>query len=369
MSSTESYVANPIPVVHTNVTNSTDHTSLQTTEQDTISIVLQNLFWYVPPVMFAIGIPGNLLSIMLVCRPAFTRSSMKPFIIALAVTDTSLLVLGLGRYWVKNVFQFDIRLTHMVACCTHTFLVYWLVHVCSWLVVGMTWQRTLVVVFPYNMVIKQCMRSRFPKLYIATVPLTLSFLNSYFFWTHRIRDYHGSYRCVSKDGFQTFNHIWRWVDLALASIIPFTLIMMGNISIISKVIMASSQRRTLSAASRKGNSAQQQHESGMTVLLLMVSFIFLICTLPLSMYFVFFRYFMSGHAPTPTMRLLVTMATFLSYVNNCINFYLYIISGKKFRAELMTMFKDWCRCCQSNKRETTYIAITEQTMGLNTAVN
>ena len=360
MATTDSYdLTVPLVLDISNVTDTGALDKSHSLEVDYITVVLQRLFWFVPPVMFAIGIPGNILSIALVCRPAFKRASMKPFIIALAITDTSLLVFGLGRYWVQNVFNIDIRLTHVFVCCTHTFVVYWLVHVCSWLVVGMTWQRTLVVVFPYNMTIKCCMRSKFPKLYIAIVPLTLSLLNAYFFLTHRIRDYHGTHRCVSKDGFRTFNQIWRWVDLALASIIPFTLIMIGNISIISKVIVASSQRSTLSAgSSRKSSGAQQQHESGMTVLLLVVSFVFLISTLPLSMYFTFFRYFMSGHAPTPTMRLLVTLATFLSYVNNCINFYLYIISGKKFRAELMTMLKEWCRC-SSNKRDT-YIAIAKQ---------
>lgn len=323
---------------------------------DPMKDLLQNLYWFVPPVMFAIGIPGNVLSIALICRPTFKRSSMKPFIIMLAIADTCLLVLGLGRYWVKTVFGFEIRLTHTSMCTGHTFLVYWLVHVCSWLLVGMTWQRTLVVIFPYNMTIRSVMKARFPRLYICIVPITLGFLNAYFFWTHHIADYHGSKRCVSRDGFRSFNQVWRWVDLALASLIPFTLIIIGNISIISKVILAKSKRRVLSAVGQTRESTLN-HESGMTVLLLVVTFMFLLTTLPLSMYFTFFRYFMAGGAPTPTMRLLVTIATFLSYVNNCINFYLYIISGKRFRSELLKMFRECC-FCRDDKRDS-YIAITK----------
>ena len=78
-----------------------------TTEAD-YNAVLHALFDYVPPILFFIGLPGNALSIVLVFRRSFRNSTMKPFIVALALADSSLLVLGLGRYYLHGVFDFEV---------------------------------------------------------------------------------------------------------------------------------------------------------------------------------------------------------------------------------------------------------------------
>ena len=71
--------------------------------------VLHALFAYVPPILFMIGLPGNALSIALVSRRSFNASNMKPFIVALALADSFLLILGLGRYYLHGIVNFEVN--------------------------------------------------------------------------------------------------------------------------------------------------------------------------------------------------------------------------------------------------------------------
>ena len=214
----------------------------------------------------------------------------------------------------------------------------------------MTWQRTLVVLCPFNLTLRQHMRHRFAYVYVTIVPMLLAVLNSYFLRTHDILNIHGIMRCTRQSKYDEFSRAVRWVDLVFASILPFCLIFIGNILIIRSVVVARRQRRIIA-----GNSSPQR-SVGMTTVLLIISFTFLMTTLPISIYLTLLQFFPTR---TPIMRLLSVMFTFLSYVNNCINFYLYIISGKKFRRELKQMVccKETRGAIQNNHTTATYTYI------------
>ena len=225
-------------------------------------------------------------------------------------------------------FFFQVRLTHPWVCRIHTFMVYWLAHVCSWLIVGMTWQRTVVILCPFNLALRDRMNNCFAYGYVTIVPMLLAGMNVYFLVTHDILLADGAYRCTGLPEYETFSRAVRWVDLVFASILPFFLILIGNVLIIYRLVRSRKKRKHIT----KNNPGQKG--LGMTAVLLIISFTFLITTLPISVYLTSIQFFQSR---SPLMRLLSTIFMFLSYVNNCINFYLYIISGKKFRKELAKM--------------------------------
>lgn len=339
--------------------SSTDHPTVTTTVDPYVippsyTAAINAMFLVVPPILFLIGLPGNALSIALVTRRSFRSSNMKPFIVALALADSSLLIFGLGRYYLQKVFDFEIRVTASWVCKGHTFLVYWLVHVSSWLVVGMTWQRTLVVLCPFNLILRQHMRRKFAFVYVVVAPLILAGLNSYFFWTHDIINTPGRLRCASLQSYMFLDHTLRWMDMSVACLMPFLLITVGNILIIRSVLGARSKRKRFIEAAH-----ESRRPYGMTAVLLIISLSFLVTTLPLSIYFAFFQVFAPNPQATGLIRILGTVFTFLSYVNNCINFYLYIISGKRFRKELKAMFHSK-RCCKqspSDSASTAYSSI------------
>ena len=71
---------------------------------------------YCPPVLFAFGTFGNVMTVVILRRMRIKRSAMPVYLTALALSDTCLLYTGLLRRWVLHVFLLDFRTVHPAAC-------------------------------------------------------------------------------------------------------------------------------------------------------------------------------------------------------------------------------------------------------------
>ena len=81
------------------------------------------------------------------------------------------------------------------------------------------------------------------------------------------------------------------------------------------------------------------YERQVYVMLLFVTFSFLILTMPFYVW-TFLRNFYKNHSPCyhAVLRLLQAVVTAAKYSNYGINFFLYAISGQKFRTDLVKLF-------------------------------
>ncbi|XP_041363509.1 B2 bradykinin receptor-like [Gigantopelta aegis] len=130
------------------------------------------------------------------------------------------------------------------------------------------------------------------------------------------------------------------------TVIPSTILTICNTSIIYKVV--SSSRHILQNDSSSGNSIQRRSVSSrrnkasfLTAMLLTTSFTYVVCTTPFCIYSIYKKMLGPSQYDTPQdkavdelVRLVVNM---LQYTNNCINFMLYCVSGKRFRDELSVL--------------------------------
>ena len=125
--------------------------------------------------------------------------------------------------------------------------------------------------------------------------------------------------------------VWPWIDLSVGSLIPFFLLITGNATIIVRIA------RARSAAKTKMN-VQQDHiqMKTMTFLLLGASFIFMITTAPMCIYMVLDNAEKVYYGIK--FYLFWNISNMLMYINNAINFWLYCVSGPRFRKELLDMF-------------------------------
>lgn len=105
--------------------------------------------------------------------------------------------------------------------------------------------------------------------------------------------------------------------------VPMISLLFFNIAIIRALFMRH-QLTTSQTSSRKSKERQ------ITLMLLLVSFLFIILVLPFEIYDIFQ---MSGHFLVPDTLFQLMMS------NSCINFYLYLLSGSKFRSDLKMLFK------------------------------
>jgi hypothetical protein len=95
-----------------------------------------------------------------------------------------------------------------------------------------------------------------------------------------------------------------------------------------------------------------------TALLIIVTFAFVILTLPACIYFVFFRNYLATRAQRDYRFMIQILLTSIQFTSHGINFFLYCFSAKSFRHELRGMFRELvsnfhctCRLSLDNTRQ------------------
>ena len=131
--------------------------------------------------------------------------------------------------------------------------------------------------------------------------------------------------------------IWSRIDLCVFSLISSSTIIVGNSLIIFKIKL--SRRKAMSPyfTSAQSNFQRQNHlQSSMTLMLFTLDSIFLLTTLPVSIYSIGYKYWHSSGTQHKHARLTLwwALVNILMYTNNSINFLLYSLSGSKLRQEV-----------------------------------
>ena len=361
----------------TDVTPATDLSTLSTDvsadedvpAQDPIAFIEERvalyLWVYVSPVLILIGTAGNCLSILVFSQRELRSKSTSVYFMVLGVADTVVLYAGLLRHWVDNTFGIDIRLLGVVGCKIHLFLVYMSMQYSAWTLVAVTFERFVSVVFPFHS--QTVCKRRNALICLGTLTVLLCTLNLHFFWTKTIgySEYAGKLWPIVVNTEvmykEFFNDVWNLLDVMIASVIPFLLMLICNITIIVRLQIAMMKRR--------GQMNVQQKDSGprmttMTAMLLAISFIFLCTTGPLTIYLTIRPYLPRtefGTRPDSQRHLLFTSLSLLAYVNNTVNFFLYCITGAKFRHELKSLFRCTKKKPAAKYRDSTYLSTISQT--------
>ncbi|GFS11753.1 growth hormone secretagogue receptor type 1-like [Elysia marginata] len=162
-----------------------------------------------------------------------------------------------------------------------------------------------------------------------------------------------SYHCDggTEDYVHYIHHIWPVLDVFLLSIIPSVLVLMGNLIIVWKVKVSLWTAEELNVTSN--SRARRNRFSTMTVMLGLISALFILTTLPTCLYNLWER---SDQAKamqrTPEgsakIEMIWAFVNLAMYCNNTFNFYLYLLSGRKFRKAVSRQFSRRRTESQSN---------------------
>jgi len=323
----------------------------------------KQILLYVPPILLVVGTFGNIFSfyILLKSTKSATNASTYSYLSVLALMDLLVLYIGLLRLWIGQ-FMIDIEDTNIVLCKVVKFLGY----VCSdasvWLIVAMTIERAIVVTFPLKAT--RICNTKYSRMCIVGICVIFVFVNCHFLWSLELTHYTFndtviaeceatvSYKMLVED-------IWPWVDAALYSLLPSLIIIVLNCIIIKNVISAKNARNVLRQEStlfRRNcllstqSRNREQVSRKITLMLLAISFTFLVTTLPMNIGLIYTSVLgvPDDNASLVKTQLVNTIAEMLMYTNHSINFFLYCATGKKFRSHFKTFI---CYCCiwrQSN---------------------
>jgi len=303
---------------------------------------LQLFIWiYVLPAVVLIGIVGNIVSIILLLRKAFRQTTTGVYLPLTAVADIMFLLTGaLEILEVTHVF--DVREYNVWTCRMYKVLHYTAGDVSIWLLVAFTFDRFIAVCFPLR---KQRV-CRWRRAVVASTVIVLLSLakNFHEFWT-RGPEYttSGQFRriCGSQRQYRIFlNYVRPWIVLLLVMAIPFVLILVFNCLIVRGLLRAQRVRdRAISipscstASEATGKKAAASSNLRQTSFMCLgISFAFLVCVAP-SIVLLIGKPYWKHHTNEPYKHA-KAVSNFLVFVNHCVNFFLYCVTGQRFRDEL-----------------------------------
>lgn len=300
------------------------------------------LWKIVPPILLLLGTVGNVLSILVLRRPTIRKSVCSMYLVMLAIIDLLVLYTGILRQWILNTFDFDIRATSSAACKIHIWILYSSMDYSAWILIAVTIERVLLLWFPNKM---QCVcTKKVAMLVLISIASFLLLVNSHILYGYELSTGKTANHChyVSKSYLQFWISSWPSIDLVIFCIIPGSFLVVGNILIFVKVLI--SRRAINRQVSTYSTSSQQRRDSkfsSMTAMLIAVNCVFLVCNIPSRAFMIentSWSFDTCGHNYAK-MSLLWCIFNLLMYVNNSVNFLLYIISGSRFRNEIKEIFK------------------------------
>ena len=288
------------------------------------------------PLILLVGMPGNILSIIVVNSRRFQGKSYIHYLSSIAVFDSLVLIMKYLRRvdsLIEATGQDAIFSQYGdVACKIHNFGE----HVCflmsSWLVLCMTLERFIAVVFPFQ-------RDTFCKPRSAVIIIIIVFaILSYSQIFRLVIVEKGEYSCTAPEKYlhiYVAMHIYMY-QLVMQFLLPAMLIMIFNVTILYKIRML---RRQVTQHGTVHNYTQFQKGAKTTCMLLIVSFTYVVTVLPLVILSMTIHVAMKVD-PTAARFMIFSLndlrfvLEFISEINYGANFYIYIMSGTQFRYQL-----------------------------------
>ena len=141
------------------------------------------LFYFrriVPAILLLIGIPGNLVSMAVMCRKFFRSNSTGLYIFVLLAVDNVFLFTSYSSiFWLINCFgpKMFVLVHNTVSCKLWVYLSESAAFISSWVLVTLTIERVIVVVAPHRISVI-CSRRR-AGIVICSIIVVMLLLNMY----------------------------------------------------------------------------------------------------------------------------------------------------------------------------------------------
>ncbi|XP_060067669.1 growth hormone secretagogue receptor type 1-like [Ylistrum balloti] len=347
---------------HVNNSNvsTADVTSTSPTEE-LLAEVSSYLWKILSPVLFLVGIFGNTFSVIILRRMRFLKKPSLFFLVPLAFTDMTVLCVGLSRYWVNEMFDFDLRLISQAGCKINLFVIYVSMQFSSWILVCFTFERFLKTNFPFRYI-----RVMTVKKEILALIIIFSFLvcvDGHLFWTNGLTTRDGSLACSSltDETFHFDEYVFVYIDFVFLSILPAILMFVMNICIV-RVYRRSIEYLKTSSISTNAASNRHRYSIKLTKMALVTNSYFLFATLPICLYFIVDSYTHTDDAVFNAKKDLAWSVVYiLQFSNYTMNFFLYVAANDKFRLHFFSILKCQLPIRFSRKRSSAYSAQSTST--------
>ena len=309
------------------------------------------------PFLIVAGTFGNVVVVVIQRRlPPNQKSSMSVYFTALAISDTT--ALSTGWFWLLESFGVTLSAEYHVqrdysdvvmdgVCRIRVWVSYAFTQISAWILVSMTIHRALGIVWPHRT--KNILTKSNAEKIVVLIASFCTLSNAHILYGHSLIPANKGqtafcfFNYVSERYSQFFNSVWVLEDMAVAVFLPFACLLVTNTVLVRKVGQSLREARDSLAEGRSDPFASRDKKlSSMTITLIAMSVAFLLLTLPLAIYMILDRTLAYDTVHDIRLRadreLAVSAGVVLWLTNLAINFYLYCLTGARYRAEFVKLF-------------------------------
>lgn len=310
--------------------------------EDVIEYKTQKALWtFLSPFLIITGDIGSLLSVIVLNQQKLCRyrSSTVTYLKYLALGDILLLNGCLFPDWINYAFSVNIH-KYSIGCKLHTFLVYLSTDFTNWILVAVTIDRCIAVCLPLKARVYD--HFRICKATISAIFIVMTVLNLHLFWNMKTSNKEEP--CIEANYFTS--HVWPWIDFCIFCVLPFLTMFVCNVLILraitksrKKAMSYRDSSLSISTDPRKAGLSERR-SSHLTKMLLTVSSVFLVLTLPIIIVELPPSLFFNDDSQVHQFaryKLAWTIGNILQYVNSAGHFFMYFMTCPSFRNELKNL--------------------------------
>lgn len=320
-----------------------------------------DLIKFAMPIIIFTGTVGNIFSFMVMMRREMRQTPTFFYLAMLAIADSVVLFVSAFKTWLRTVSGFELSHINAFGCKFTMFLVHFSIQFSAWLIVAVTIERFLAVWFPLK-ANAMCSLSR-AKFVTFMIALIFILVNIHIFWTAQLlstrQSLDGSNYICAPYAYENFVcQIFPWINLVLYSFLPCFILMVFNVLIIICLLRTKHVPSTLT---KDDNQLRNNHRK-LAMTLVFISFTWIVTTTPRPL-FGLFAVKPKSLEDLATSLLWKVVCYQLMYINHAVNFFLYCLSGEKFRIQFKKFLCQVCRKKQPPKARLTFKSSNSNSTG------
>ncbi|XP_067832988.1 probable G-protein coupled receptor 139, partial [Heptranchias perlo] len=313
--------------------------------EDRIYFVLLGIQVIYYPLLAAIGVSVNLLTIVILSRGKCGLSKcVTRYLVAMAAADLLVVIFDLILRHIPIIYhsQFDF-LDSIPVCNIHAVLLFAATDCSVWFTVTFTFDR-FVAICCQNLKTKYC-TERTAAVVLGTVSVLGCLKNKfwYFMFTGRYLLYNQPWFCAVP-AVVMFSRVWAVIELLhyiLTPGIPFVLILLLNVFTVRYILVASRARRRLRGHSSGESPRDPEMESRRKsiILLFVISGNFILFWALFMVYSIWNRVWFMGFYSVILTQIIQELGFMLQLMSCCTNTCIYAVTQTKFREQLKNVVK------------------------------
>ncbi|XP_067832999.1 probable G-protein coupled receptor 139 [Heptranchias perlo] len=313
--------------------------------EDRINFVLLGIQVIYYPLLAAIGVSVNLLTIVILSRGKCGLSKcVTRYLVAMAAADLLVVIFDLILRQIPIVYQGQFRFLWSIPVCNiHAVLLFAATDCSVWFTVTFTFDR-FVAICCQNLKTKYC-TERTAAVVQGTVSVVgcLKNITCFFMFTGRYLLYNEPWFC-SVPVLVMISRVWAVIELLhyiLTPGIPFVLILLLNVFTVRYILVASRARRRLRGHSSGESPRDPEMESRRKsiILLFVISGNFILFWALFMVYSIWNRVWFMGFYSVILPQFILELGYMLQLMSCCTNTCIYAVTQTKFREQLKNVVK------------------------------